>query len=360
MTISAISEVVDKYEKIKARRIGKIEDFQSGKRPYLVSMTGSSTFYHNCNSIEDSFNANIADFENALDIPSDTLPHLEPWFGTGVYAEAFGCEYFWRQDESPAVRYAYKTLDEVKQIKKPSWRDGTIFKMVLDAIAMFKDRTEGRLPIALTDTQSAHDTATLILDATEVFVASYSDPETLRHFLGVINSLIIEFSRVQAERIGDCLALPGHIMSCSAVKGKGISISDDNLAVASPKVNEEFLLPYDDQLGEAFGGVAIHSCGNWGHSMNLVAKMKNIMMIDCAIAADPNPTLPEAIRDSFEKTNIIVQVRVGAEVEKIIGLLDRLWSADLRLIVRMTTAEAGQEERQYTIVNDFLREKYGC
>ncbi len=43
-------------------------------------------------------------------------------------------------------------------------------------------------------------------------------------------------------------------------------------------------LPPDDQIGAAFGGVAIHSCGNWGHTMPLVAKMKNLYMIDCTIS----------------------------------------------------------------------------
>ena len=60
--------------------------------------------------------------------------------------------------------------------------------------------------------------------------------------------------------------------------GKGITISDDNLAVSSPKINKKFFLPTDDEIGEAFNGAVIHSCGNWTHSMPYLHKLQNILM----------------------------------------------------------------------------------
>ena len=58
--------------------------------------------------------------------------------------------------------------------------------------------------------------------------------------------------------------------------------------------------------------------------MGLVAKMKNIMMIDCAIAVAPNSNKPKVVRDSFNGTDIIVQVRPSSDAEKALGLLERL------------------------------------
>lgn len=355
-----IAKVIDKYERAYENRIAKLEAFDAGLQPWLVSVVGSSTFYKNCHTVDESLNANLADFEKSLDIASDTLPFLEPWFGTGAYAEAFGCEYVWREGECPATRYAYKTLDEVRDLEKPRIKDGKIFTMVLDAIELFRTCTKGRLPMIMTDTQSAHDTATLILDAAEVFVASYSEPESLAKFLGIINELIADFSQAQIDAIGDSIARPGHIMSCTRTNGWGISISDDNLAVASPDVNSRFLLPYDEELGERFGGLAIHSCGNWGHTMPLVAGLKNIRMIDCALTkqADPNPNIPEVIRDNFRGSGITVQVRVGSDAEAALSQLERIWVPDLKLIVMLSGME-GQAERQYSLVNDFLMRKYG-
>ena len=36
-----------------------------------------------------------------LAVDTDWVPYLEPWHGVGVYAEAFGCPFEWREGEPP-------------------------------------------------------------------------------------------------------------------------------------------------------------------------------------------------------------------------------------------------------------------
>lgn len=138
--------IIDKYEKAKEQWFARIMDFREGKRPFLVCIASPYTFYDNCNTVEDCFSANMYDFDKALDYPSDILPYLETWFGTGAYADAFGSKYEWHKGRSPACHYAYHKLDEIKDIRKPNIADGRIFKMILEAIEYFKDKTDGRLP----------------------------------------------------------------------------------------------------------------------------------------------------------------------------------------------------------------------
>ncbi len=355
-----IKKVIDKYKRVEQKRLPGVIDFHNGDRPYLVCVSGPATFYTQCNTIEQSFNANINDFNIALDFSSDTIPYLEPWFGTGTYAQAFGSEYLWREGESPACHYKYHNIEEVRDIVKPDIKDGHIFKMVLDAIAYFRDKTQSSLPMCITDTQSAHDSATLILDAVEVFTASYSDPELLHGFLDKINRLIVEFTHAQIDALGECLVKPGHIMSATANVLKGISISDDNLAVGSPMVNEKFMLPYDDKLGETFGGVAIHSCGNWAHTMPIIARSPFVNMIDCAISPDidPNPNDPALVREAFKGTNKIVQVRIGGDVDENIEYVKQICDKDIRLVVRVS-GNVDKNQSQYDTVNSFLKKFYG-
>ena len=355
-----ISALADRYDELKAERLPKIEAFMRGDVPYLVCLPSPTTMYGNCNSIEDSFAANLYDFEQGLDIATDGLPYLEPWFGTGAYAEAFGCEYFWRDGESPACHYKYHSLDEVKDLEKPDIRKARVLNMVLDAIAHFREKTEDRLPLVLTDTQSAHDTATMVLDACEVFVASYEAPEALPAFLSIINELIIEFSRLQADLIGPTLlSRPGHIMACSHTGGPGISISEDNIMVASPYVNEHFLLPYTNAVGAAFGGVAIHSCGCWTHSMAITRKMENVMMIDCAVGlgSDPNPNAPEDVREAMLDSGIIVSARCGSDLKRVLDTLDRLAGPGIRLVVRMGCTPENSQAR-YDAISRKLEDLY--
>ena len=257
-----IIKTVDKYQDLRAEREEKSELFLNGGRPYMIFQTPSGDVWGDIRTKQKSFAENIEYIDKSLDVPSDHLPVMEPWFGTGVYANMYGCPYVWREGEAPAVHYKYHSINEISDVVKPNWENSEIAQLVIDTIEYFKSKTGDAIPIIWTDTQSASDTATLILDACEVMTCSLLEPEKIMRFMNQVNDLVIEFSQVRSEYIGDALVMPGHIMLSN--KGlTGMSISDDNLAVASPDVNAKFNLPLNERVGKAMGGVAIHSCGRW-------------------------------------------------------------------------------------------------
>ena len=244
----------------------------------------------------------------------------------------------------------------------PDYRQSPIMKMVLDCIDCLRERTRGRLPIALTDTQSPFDTATLVLDAAEFFVACYTHPEIVTRFLQQITDLIAEFSRVQMERIGPTLLVqPGHTMP-SIVGGAGISISDDNLAVSSPQVNRRFALPMNAQLAAHFDGLAIHSCGVWAHTMAMLSEFPKITAIECAVGhgrhdSEPNPNPPVAVRQAIVDSSIIVKARLAADIEQAMTALHDLAAPHLRLVVEIGYS-AEHAERNYRRITKKLEEIY--
>ncbi|PIZ13790.1 MAG: hypothetical protein COY53_02995 [Elusimicrobia bacterium CG_4_10_14_0_8_um_filter_37_32] len=357
-----IKKIVDRYQNLRSQKQVLVKRFIEGKRPYLIFQTPPNTVVADMRSSEESFYANIENVALSLDVPSDHLPVMEPWFGTGVYANIYGCQYFWREGESPAVRYMYQTLEEVKNISKPRWEKSEIAQLVLDTIRYFKSKTGDAIPIVWTDTQSASDTATLVLNATEVFAGCLIEPELIMNFMKGINEVVIEFSRVQAELIGNALVKPGHIMFSHA-NFNGMSISDDNLAVASPAVNMKFNLPLDEEIGRALGGVAIHSCGQWAHTMPLVKKIvPACVAIDCAIdkTCDPNPNEPEKVRDAFAGSDINVHVRLTGETDVMLETVKKLLHPKLKLVVRPNYVDIPTAERNYDVLNSLLSEYYGA
>lgn len=289
------------------------------------------------------------------------MPYLQPWIGTGVYANAFGCEYVWREGEAPACHYRYHRMEELDGIEQRRWQDSPIMRMVMEAIERLKEAMEGRIPIALMDTQSPFDTATLIMDAAEFFAACYPDEERVKRLMGMITKLLIEFSREQERVIGEELvARPGHIMP-SGTFLRGISISDDNLAVSSPYINERISLPYDQIIAEAFGGLAIHSCGPGTKTMALLKeKCPGVMMIDCAVSrdADPNPNKLEGIREALAGTGIVAKVRIGKGEEEVRAVAERLVDKRLPLVVEIPYEE-GRAERNYKTAWELLARVYG-
>jgi uroporphyrinogen-III decarboxylase len=297
---------------------------------------------------------------------SDEVPHLQPWFGTGVYANAFGCEYLWRKGEAPDTHVRYARIEEVRGLEMPDWRKGPVMRMVLDEIDILKERTRGRFPIALTDTQSPCDTATLVLDTSELFTACYTEEETAASLMQAAADLIIEFSRVQAERIGEGLvSRPGHVMP-SLPSLRGITVSDDNMAVSSPQVNERFSLRFDAMIARALGGVVLHSCGVWDHTMEKL-RSPEVIGVDCSVARawDPTPMTPEAVGDALEGTGVAVKARCGGTPQEIRAAVRGLARPGMRIILDIARIDEDEgayraaAESNYRLAREELTRAFG-
>ncbi len=355
-----MQKLIDLFEITKSEKEPVVLDFFANKKPFLVMQSPPGDIWGRCNTIEEIYENNIRYFAKCLQNPyTDTLPYLEPWIGVGVYANAFGCKYLWRDDNAPDTHYCYHKIEDVKNIENPDWRKSPLMKMVIDCIHYFNEKTRGVLPIVLTDTQSPYDTATLILDTTEFFTACYTDQEVVMDFLQKITNLVIEFSKEQMKAIGmPALVQPGHIFPASS-QLKGIALSDDNVAVASPDINESIAMPFNQQIADAFGGLAVHSCGNWGHTMPIYKNIRGLFMIDCALGSecDPNPNSPAAVRDALRGSGVIAKVRVGSDMIEIEKILGQLIVPDLQTIVQIEYVE-GKSQENYKKVTGLLERFY--
>jgi hypothetical protein len=343
-----LQELVDLYSRRKNEREQKLREFFDGKRKYIIIQRPVYTLWGVCNSVEQVYENNMRHLEAWLQMDwSDELPHLQPWVGTGVYANAFGCEYLWREDDAPDTHYRFHKIEEVKGLGYPDYRKSPVMQMILEIIDVLRERTEDHFPIACTDTQSPFDTATLILDAVEFFVACYTAPEIVAEFMDTITRMIIEFSRVQGQRIGEAMvSQPGHVMP-SLPGYRGICLSDDNLAVSSPEINERVSLRFNQKIAEAFDGVAIHSCGIWYHTMDKL-KDYNVMGIDCAIDKfwDPTPNEPKGVKNAVEGSDLIVKARCGDDIEQVLEMLDSFVDPQMRLILDIPRSE--DDDKAYT------------
>ena len=160
--------------------------------------------------------------------------------------------------------------------------------------------------------------------------------------------------------MGNAVLKPGHIMF-SAKVFSGMSISDDNLAVSSPAVNTNFNLPLDEEIGKAMGGVAIHSCGDYTHTMPLIKKYTpSCVAIDCPLDKDndPNPNDPEKVRHALAGTGIVVHAKVPGETERMVEVVKKLLHPDLKLIIRPVIIDEPTAEKNYAVLESLLSEFY--
>jgi len=358
--MNEFTPIVTAYEKLRADRTPLGARFLSGERPYLIFQTPNGDVWSDMRTPEQSFNENMKLIKTSLETPSDHLPVLEPWFGTGVYANMYGCDYVWRTGEAPAVHYRYHNIAEVRNVTQPRWQDSPIAHLVLDAIRYFKQKTGNAIPIIWTDTQSASDSATMILDACEVFAACLQEPDTIMAFMRGINRLIIEFSQVQSDLIGDAGIHPGHIFLNNS-HFQGLSVSDDNIAVGSPAVNRKFNLVLDEEIGKAMGGVTIHSCGRWMNTMRLVKGLTpSCISIDCALDkdCDPDPCDPESVRDAMRGSGIVVCARTTGDTGRMLAEVKKLLHPNLKVVIHPAFIDVPTAERNYAELEELLSAFY--
>jgi hypothetical protein len=363
-----LEQLSDLYLRRREERLAGVERLWRGEKRFLIIQRPAYHLWAECNSVQGVYGNNMRHMESWLSMPwSDELPHMQAWFGTGVYANAFGCEYLWRDGEAPDSHVRYHGIEEVRGLAMPDWRTSPVMGMVLECIDVLKERTRGRFPIALTDTQSPFDTATLVLDTSEFFTACYTEEETAHALMTTIADLVVAFSREQARRIGDELvSRPGHVMP-SLPGFRGITLSDDNLAVSSPLINERFSLPCNQRIADALGGVAVHSCGVWDHTMKLLPG-RGVMAVDCSVSPrwDPTPMTPEMVRAALKGTGIVVKARCGGTREEIEHAISALAGPDMRLILDIMrideddAAYARTAESNYALAQERLAKAYGA
>lgn len=275
------------------------------------------------------------------------FPHLQPWYGVGLYASAFGCHYVWDGDSAPQTRPIYTRADQVANIAMPNPMASEPMREVLERIRWYRKVTHDQLPICLTDTQSTNDTASLIMEVNEFFMTSTYEPERLELFMNAISDLIIAFSHMQMKEIGPNLSLPGHQMLCHPA-WSGISVSDDNMAMLSPKSYEVSAVPYNSRIAEHFDGIALHSCGEIGHNISVQLRTPRLRQVECSASvivrdSDPSPNTPESLRDGYRGSDVIVKVRINKqEVE----LLDRLLAPDFKCVLAVTGVETQKESEE--------------
>lgn len=251
---------------------------------------------------------------NCLNYDTDLLcTALEPWVGVGVYAAGFGAKYEWSDTDAPQTRPIIGSPDEIQNLRLKPLSDWEEMSEVIERIRYFKRETHGQMGITLTDTQSPNDTASLLMDSTEFFADCLAEPEAVEPLLDAVTDAIIQYSRIQMEEIGDLWAGPGHI----AVSGrgvKGVTLSDDNLAILSPAAYRNASAEYMQRVSSAFGGLYVHSCGLYTHNVPELLKCEGLKMLDCAIdkSADPCPNDPKKMAEALKgRDDVILQVRLS-------------------------------------------------
>lgn len=292
----------------------------------------------------------------SLAYKSDAPMYLEPWYGIGTTAAAFGASYVWLPGQSPGVHPPHSTLQDAFPLRRKTENDIPILSETLATIEYFLEKTKGRLPISWCDLQAPLNVVGGIVDITHLLEVAYDEPEKLKELLAAAADEIQRFTQIQSRLIGAALAKPGHGFASSR-RGQGIGLSTDNLIMVSPSLFGELCHEDFGKLAASFGGVAFHSCGNWGRWIPTVKAIPGLCLVDGAFSpqTDPAYNVCEEFRDAFSDSGVIVHARLVGNSEQVMSHVRRLWKPGMRLIV-VTHVQNPQEQQQlYEEIHAFCR-----
>ena len=341
------------YADYEASLLERCRRFWQAGSGVLVNrrMRIAEVFSYGCKDMKASLEWQLGGLKKSMEFKADIPNFLTPWYGIGTVASAFGADYIWKEKQAPAIRPKFGSVKEALDYSPAAVSQTHIGKHTLDMIDYFLDKTGGRVPMSLTDTQSPLNIAGNIVEMTSFFIEMLDDPQAVKTLLNRLAELLVEFTQEQIGRIGDALTRPGHgYSSCRCFEGLGMS--DDNALMISSQQYLQLAAPAVEYAGEAFGGSGFHSCGDWSDKVEMAKKIAGLRMVDGAFSAatDPSPNPPEPFAGAFANTGIVVNARIVGGPETIAESVRRLWKPGMKLIVVTYCRNPDEQAQAYDLV----------
>ncbi len=305
-------------------------------------------FSYDCQDMQRSLAFQLGALQASMEFEADVANFLEPWYGIGTVASAYGASYLWEAGQAPATAPRFTSIQEAVGYAPEPIETTEIGKQTLRMIAYFLEQTQGKIPMSFADVQSPLNGASALVDTNNFYLGIVDDPAAFQQILTTVAELTVAFLRAQQAVIGDALALPGHGFASSQVF-HGLGMSADNMVMLSPRQYQRHEVPILPTLGAEFGGVAFHSCGDWSRKISVIKQIRNLVMVDAAFSpqTDPSPNPPEAFAEAFAGTGIIVNARIVGPEEMIIATVKKLWTPGMKLIVVTYCPTPEEQQRVY-------------
>jgi len=202
---------------------------------------------------------------------NDWPPMIDTYVNVAMVAQAFGCEVVCTPGSDPWTRPAIGDISQVWSLRPAPLMDVPMIRRTFEWIDYAQRKLGTDVPVWTMDIQSPFSVAAHVIDGTELLMACVTHPREVHHLCRMITEYTIELMQAHIAQM-EHPGFPGRNFP-SISENIGICIADDTpLIMLSPEMYRQFALPYNRQLGEVFGGVHIHSCGEYAHNLdNLLA-----------------------------------------------------------------------------------------
>lgn len=225
--------------------------------------------------IEVAWKGYCASMKHYKEVPDDTLPFLNIWTGTELFAEALGCKVSQPWNNMPFAIPFVKSIEDLEKVKVPKLEDSTLMDLFTMADEL-KRRAGSEALMSLPDMQTPLDVVAQIWDKTDLFVAMIEEPEVVQEFEEKVKGLQFAFIDEWFRRYGTEFIAhhPSYYMP------KGITMSVDEIGSISPEMFDLFERDILNEMSDRYGAIGIHSCSDSEHQWGKLAEVKNLKLLN--------------------------------------------------------------------------------
>lgn len=215
--------------------------------------------------------------DDCLHYRSDYVPRLSPYMGSTSIASAFGAPVVFPDNNQPISLPMIERAQDAFTVESPDIYTNDL-KRVFEKTEYFLQETKGEYPITTFDFQSPFDTVHLLWNHTNFFMDLIMNPEAVLYLLDRVTEVTIEAGLRLKEMVPHYV--PAHCPSLYMPEEVGTTICLDSMVNIGPDMFDTFIRPSLEKIAEAFGGVVIHSCGDFSHHLEKIKSVKGLKGIN--------------------------------------------------------------------------------
>lgn len=228
----------------------------------------------------------------------DFIPTFFPGCRTATIPSLFGAEEV-IVDGDFSCRQLIERAEDIDRLPEPAITPGTVAYDWLVMQQYVLEATEGRLPVHVTDMQGPADVCGKLWGYDAFLSCAYEDPARYHQLMSRITDAFILYWEAQRRLCGD-LFVGTHLYAWDWVPlDNGATVSADSLVMISPAYYREFYQPYLQRIGEAFGGLSVHSCGDFSAVVPALCATPTVKAVNAG-----QMTLPTLLRAGLDACTI--------------------------------------------------------
>ncbi len=221
-------------------------------------------------------------------LDDDSIPYLDVYTGTEIFAEAFGCRVHYSNDNMPFALPRVETWQEAEKLKIPELATSPLARL-LEMMSSLRQKAGEQALVKMVDMQSPMDISALIWDKNAFYAAMVESPEAVIDLSSRVSEFLVQFLDTWYQEFGRSFL--AHYPDFYVPYG--ITLSEDEIGVVNPAMFDQFFLPELVALSKRYGQIGIHCCAHARHQWSNLLKIPGLFMLNLV---QPEPVVKEAYR----------------------------------------------------------------